>query len=222
MISTRIEGSGRPLLLINGLARPMASWTPFIRNLSGRTVIAFDAPGIGASPTPMFPVSMGELAAVALRVLDDAGFESADVVGYSHGGAVAQQLVADAPQRVRKLLLAATSCGLGAIPGQLGDLSRGMFGPAAELPWPPPDPLGLLWQVLAITTWTSVPELGRIGVPTLVVSGRKDRVVPPANSVLLAQRIPHARLAMIDGGHDLQSGAPMFEFAGLVQEFLDS
>jgi isoamylase len=60
--------------------------------------------------------------------------------------------------------------------------------------WPRPDPLGLLWQVAAISTWSSIPVLGCIDAPTLVVCGEYDRVVPPANSRLPAARIRDARL----------------------------
>ena len=49
-------------------------------------------PGVGASETPVVPYSMPMLADIAARVLDAFGIEKADVVGYSHGGAVAQQL----------------------------------------------------------------------------------------------------------------------------------
>lgn len=220
-VSMRIEGSGEPLLLINGLARPLESWMPFARCISGRTVITFDAPGIGASSTPIFPLSMQALADVAVGVLDAAGFDSSDVVGFSHGGAVAQQLAADSPTRVRSLTLVSTSCGVGGVPGQLDDLGRGMFAPTRGFRWPSPNPLGFLWQVLAITSWSSISDLGTLDVPTLVVSGIHDRIVPPANSALLAERIPNAQLATLDAGHDLQRGEPARALARLVQKFLD-
>jgi poly(3-hydroxyoctanoate) depolymerase len=220
-INFRIEGSGEPLLLINGLARPLDSWATFTRALTDRTVITFDAPGIGASLAPMYPLSMSAYADVAARVLDEAGVESADVVGFSHGGAVAQQLAVDSPQRVRRLVLAATSCGVGAVTGAIGDLGRGMLNPAKGIGWRVPDPVGVLWQVLAIATWSSIPDLGKIAAPTLVVCGTHDRIVPPANSELLANRIPNACLALIDAGHDLQRGETARRFATLVQEFLE-
>jgi poly(3-hydroxyoctanoate) depolymerase len=221
-VNIRIEGSGQPLLLINGLARPLDSWATFSRALTNRTVISYDAPGTGESLTPMFPLSMAALADVAVRVLDEVGVDSADVVGFSHGGAIAQQLAVDAPHRIRRLVLAATSCGVGAVGGAIGDLGRGMLKPAEGAGWRVPDPMGVLWQILAITTWSSIPDLANIDIPTLVVCGSHDRIVPPANSEMLAARIPNARLAMIDAGHDLQRGESAREFATLVQEFLES
>jgi pimeloyl-ACP methyl ester carboxylesterase len=88
--------------------------------------------------------------------------------------------------------------------------------------WPRPDPLGLLWQLLAISTWSSIPVLGCIDAPTLVVCGDHDRAVAPANSRLLAARIRDARLITIHAGHDLQKPGPAAIVAQLVEQFLDS
>jgi pimeloyl-ACP methyl ester carboxylesterase len=61
------------------------------------------------------------LAHQAAHLLDVLGIPEADVLGVSFGGAVAQQLALDNPQRVRRLVLASTSVGLGGVPG---DCSR--------------------------------------------------------------------------------------------------
>ena len=116
-IAARTTGSGDPVLLLNGMSRPMESWTSFAGALRDRTVIAFDGPGVGASETPVVPYSMPMLSDIAARVLDAVGIEKADVVGYSHGGAVAQQLAVGHPTRVNRLVLLATACGVGAVPG---------------------------------------------------------------------------------------------------------
>jgi len=108
-IRVRVRGEGEPLLLINGMTRPLQSWDQLTRLLPGRTVISFDAPGVGGSPTPVVPLSITELATLAAEVLDAAGVPDADILGYSHGGAIAQELAINAPDRVRALILAATS-----------------------------------------------------------------------------------------------------------------
>ena len=221
-IAARTAGSGDPVLLLNGMSRPMASWSHFTDALRGRTVITFDGPGVGASETPVVPYSMPMLADVAVRVLDAVGIEKADVVGYSHGGAVAQQIAIGHPTRVNRLVLLSTSCGLGAVPGRGRDATRIMLDPSRATRWPRPDPLGLLWQIAAISTWTSIPVLGCIDAPTLVVCGDYDTAVPPANSRILAARIPDARLVTIPAGHDLQLPVPAATVAELVTQFLDS
>ena len=221
-IAARKTGSGDPVLLLNGLSRPMESWAPFAGALRDRTVIAFDGPGVGASETPVVPYSMSKLSDVAARVVDAVGIERADVVGYSHGGAVAQQLAIGHRTRVNRLVLLATACGVGAVPGHPRDLTRLRLTPNHETRWPRPDPWGLLWQIAAISTWSSIPVLGRIDAPTLVVCGDHDRVVPLANSRLLAARIRDARLVTIQAGHDLQKPGPAAIVGHLVEQFLDS
>ena len=156
-IAVRTTGSGDPVLLLNGMSRPMKSWTSFAGALRDRTVIAFDAPGVGASETPVVPYSMPMLSDVAARVLDAVGVEKADVVGYSHGGAVAQQFAVGHPTRVNRLVLLATACGVGAVPGRPSDVTQILLTPNRGTRWPPPHPLGLLWQILAISTWSSIP-----------------------------------------------------------------
>ena len=136
-----IEGTGTPVLLLNGLTRPLESWAPFMEALQGHTIVSFDAPGVGGSPLPILPLSIPRLAAIAGSVLDEAGFETADVLGFSHGGAVAQQLAVDAPARVRHLVLVSTSCGVGATPGDQSVL-RSLRAPAGARSWPRTDAVG--------------------------------------------------------------------------------
>jgi poly(3-hydroxyoctanoate) depolymerase len=220
-IAMRVQGEGRPLLLVNGMTRPMQSWDPVTKELSGRTIISFDAPGVGNSPTPVRPVSIAELANVALTVLDAAGVQQADVLGFSHGGAVAQQLAHVAPERMRGLILASTSCGVGATPGTKRGILRSLGSPLDGRPWPLPDPLGLLWQSLAVSSWSSIPFLGSIQAPTLVVCGSRDSVVPPSNGRVLAGRIPSSSLVILPGrGHDLQRGEAAAELAHVAEGFL--
>jgi pimeloyl-ACP methyl ester carboxylesterase len=221
-ITARRTGSGDPVLLLNGLSRPMESWTVFADGLRGRTVITLDGPGVGASETPVVPYSMPMLSDVAARVLDAVGIEKADVVGFSHGGAVAQQLALGHPSRVNRLVLLSTSCGVGAVPGRGRDATRILLTPNRSTRWPRPDPLGLLWQIAAISTWSSIPVLGCIDASTLVICGEHDTAVPPANSRLLAARIRNARLVTIQAGHDLQKPGPAAIVAQLVEQFLDS
>jgi poly(3-hydroxyoctanoate) depolymerase len=220
-VAMRVQGEGDPLLLMNGMTRPLQSWDPFTGMLRGRTVITFDAPGVGGSPTPIRPLCIVELATLAVAVLDAADVTDADVLGYSHGGAIAQELANDAPDRVRGLILAATSCGVGATPGSRQDILRSLGRSLDGQPWPLPDPLGLLWQSLAVANWSSIPFLGSISAPTLVICGSRDRVVPPSNSRVLARRIPEASLMMLPGlGHDLQREDSAIALAKVVEQFL--
>ena len=226
-ITMRVQGDGDPLLLVNGMSRPLQSWDAFAAQLPGRTLISFDAPGVGGSRTPVLPLSIRALAAVAVAVLDAAGVDTArpqaaDVLGFSHGGAVAQQLAIDRPHLVRRLVLVATSCGVGATLGYRQPTLRSLGTPAAGQLWPRANPVGLVWHSLAYSSWSSIPFLGAITAPTLVVCGTRDRVVPPANSRVLARRIPGASLVLLAAGHDVQRRDPATALARLVEDFLPS
>lgn len=218
-VRVRVEGDADPLLLLNGLTRPLESWDPFIEELRGRTVVRFDAPGVGGSQTPIMPLSIPTLAALAAAILDELGLDTVDVLGFSHGGAIAQQLAAQVEARVRRLVLVSTSCGVGATPGRR-HMPRGPRTQSEASSWARPDAVGTLWHSLAISTWSSIPFLGAIRAPTLVVCGARDRLVPPANSTLLARRIPGAELVMLPAGHDLQRPGPARALADAVKPFL--
>ncbi len=221
-VRLRVVGAGDPVLLLNGLTRPLESWQPFAQGITGRTLISFDAPGVGRSPRTLLPMSISRLARLAAAVLNELGHEAADVVGFSHGGAVAQQLAFDAPARVRRLVLVSTSCGFGATPPgwQSPPLQR-LLAISEPLLWPRPDTLGTVFHACAFMTWSSIPFLGAVQAPTLVVCGDKDRVVPPVNSRVLAGRIPGARLVTLDAGHDVQRPRPAQALAHAVASFLD-
>ncbi|MDQ1446872.1 MAG: hypothetical protein QOI20_3336 [Acidimicrobiaceae bacterium] len=120
-LRTSIRGSGRPLLLITGLGASLDLGTPFERQLSllDRQVISFDAPGIGGSTPYRRPRRLSGLVRTVTGLLDELRKDRVDVLGVSLGGAVAQQLAHQAPDRVRRLVLAATMPGLGGVPGSM-------------------------------------------------------------------------------------------------------
>ncbi|HVA70349.1 MAG TPA: alpha/beta fold hydrolase [Acidimicrobiales bacterium] len=215
-VHVRVQGHGDPLLLLNGLTRPLESWDPFVHALGERTIVSFDAPGVGQSPLPLLPLSIAQLAELALSVLDEVGRDRVDVLGFSHGGAVAQQFAYQYPARVRRLVLVATSCGAGATLSGWNSLDG--LGVASK--FNRSQAKSALWRTMAISAWSSIPFLGAITAPTLVVCGIDDRVAPIANSRALAGRIPNASLIVLPDGHDLQRPEPAAALAHAVDTFL--
>jgi poly(3-hydroxyoctanoate) depolymerase len=227
------SGHGSPLLLISGLGANLEMWHPFVAELGGtRELIAFDLPGAGGSARPRWPMRMAQLARLVAEVLDRFGYTRLDVLGYSLGGAVAQEFAHRAPDRVGRLVLCATSPGLPSIPPN-PIVATLMLTPArywnrqlAEMILPiiaggrtardraalhagieerlsrPPTALGYLYQLYAVTGWSSHPWLGTLRQQTLVVHGDRDPVVPLANGRYLADALPHGHLAVVKGaGH---------------------
>jgi pimeloyl-ACP methyl ester carboxylesterase len=228
-VYVRELGEGPPLLLINGLGAHTAMWDNLERNLDGFRILEFDLPGAGQSAVPKRPVSVRRLAQLAVRVMDRFGVEQADVLGYSMGGIVAQQLAADFPERVRRLLLVATTPGLGALHGDMRALVNIMtpvrylspklyaktIGSLAggrarhDSAWVAeqgalrlkhaPPMLGYLNQLASLTWWSGLPFLAQIELPVLVLAGDDDPLTPVANGMLLAHMLPNGRLLVLQG-----------------------
>ena len=77
-------------------------------------------------------------------------------------------------------------------------------------------------QLMGILAWEAYSRLERINVPTLVIHGEADRLVPPANGKLIAARIPGAKLVLIpNAGHIFSTDQPDAAHRPVL-EFLNS
>lgn len=159
----------------------------------------------------------------ALSLLDELGIESTHVYGISLGGMVAQELVLLAPNRVKALVLGATSAGaFDAYPrtvwAGLGAVSTGHH--RLPVDFRSTSIRAVTTQMWAGLTHDAGPRLGGVQAPTLVVHGERDRLLPLTNARVLASLIPGAELRVIDGaGHLYAYNLP--EQAGtIVREWL--
>jgi pimeloyl-ACP methyl ester carboxylesterase len=105
-------GAGAPVLLVMGLGVSATGWWRTVPVLAqAARVITFDNRGVGRSDHPPGPYSVAQMADDAVAVLDAAGERSAHVYGISLGGMIAQQVALAHPDRVRGLVLGATTPG---------------------------------------------------------------------------------------------------------------
>ena len=107
------KGRGHALVLIMGLGANKESWFMNIPTLSKRyRVIAFDSRGVGATDRSGEFYTMGSMAEDTVGLLDALNIERAHVIGVSLGSMIAQEVAIRFPQRVSKLVLAATTPGM--------------------------------------------------------------------------------------------------------------
>jgi 3-oxoadipate enol-lactonase len=222
--------SGPAVLMIQGLGADKHLWdlqrialAPWYRT------IALDNRGAGRSDKPYGAYSMEQMADDAAAVLDDAGVESAHVVGASMGGVICQIMALRHPERVRSLILACTACrhhawrkellaewaetaqtvGMGAM---TAGAARWVIGPrsfrrlAPAIGWMGPLALSrpahaFAGQVAGILSIDDglADQLGEITAPTLVIVGNQDILTPRGDSEEIAEAIPTAELVVISG-----------------------
>jgi poly(3-hydroxyalkanoate) depolymerase len=240
-----------PLLLCNGIGASLELLQPFADALGPRRgVIRFDMPGVGGSPAPVVPYHLTTVAPMLAGLLDALGHDRADVLGISWGGGLAQQFALSRPDRVRRLVLVATSPGAIMVPGRPRVL-RHLLTPrrhrdpgyaariAAELyggsvrkdPALARDLLhattrlgrarGYYYQLIASIGWTSLPLLPRLRPPTLILAGDDDPIIPQVNARIMHGLIPRSQLHVYHGGH-LELAADAERLAPVVEAFLDA
>jgi poly(3-hydroxyalkanoate) depolymerase len=242
----------RPLLLINGIGAHLDMWEPFANALAAQALIAFDLPGTGESPRARCPQRMPRLAKLVNELLAALGQTQVDVLGISFGGALAQEFTRHYPDRVRRLVLCATSSGIVSVPPRPmpllylmtplryvhpvffnfmmprivgGRTARERTALASQMETRlshPPDPLGYAFQLYAASGWTSVHYLQHIRQPTLVLAGEDDRAIPVRNAKLLARLLPNAQLHVVRDGGHAFLLDEPESVAPLIESFLAS
>jgi poly(3-hydroxyalkanoate) depolymerase len=129
-VRVQLRGRGPLLLMVNGIGAHIDMWEPLAVELSRtRRLVLFDAPGVGKSLAPARPMRMSGISELVVQLLDALEIKRVDVLGYSWGGALAQQLAHDHPDRVHRLILVATLPGVGGWPPKLR-VAAAMLSPA--------------------------------------------------------------------------------------------
>jgi 3-oxoadipate enol-lactonase len=220
------RGSGPPLLLVHGLMVSGEMFAPVVDDFASRyRVIVPDLRGHGRSRALGRPYTVARLADDLARLLDHLGIGAAAVLGYSQGGAVAQQLALDHPARCSRLVLACTyAFNMATLrerleghvaPVLIRALGMGRFARlvvaqgAKDLgqergAWL----AGLMAKqdgALMTSAWReamafdSRRRLAEIRCPTLILAGSRDDAVPMHHARMLHEGIAGSRLVVVDG-----------------------
>jgi pimeloyl-ACP methyl ester carboxylesterase len=210
------------VLALNGWSAAWQAWAPTFEYLSHDTrCISYDTRGTGGSTGSAASITLDVLADDAIRVLDAYGIERCVIAGESLGGFVAQHLVVRHPDRCTALALVASAPFVMAdIIGWLVDGARTDYPATLErfvgLCLSEPDAAMLHhWGTTLFSTadplvaarlfeacYDSIPDIASITVPTVVLHGDDDQVVPFAAGEYLAATIPGAEWIPLAGtGH---------------------
>ncbi|WP_308312157.1 alpha/beta fold hydrolase [Streptomyces albipurpureus] len=244
------------LVLGPSLGTTWHMWDRQIEDLSREwRVLRYDLPGHGGAPAQP-AASVGELAARLLATLDGLGIQRFGYAGCSIGGAIGIELALAHPHRLASLALVAASPRFGTADEfrRRGVVVRtnGLEPMARSAPeswftqgFAAAQPAIVEWAVQMVRTtdpgcyiaacealaaFDARAELGRIGVPTLVLVGSDDQVTGPAEARTLVAGIPDSRLALVPGASHL---APVEQpaavtdllvrhFAGVAQDTLSA
>ncbi len=216
------KGAGRPLLFLQHFTGTLDNWDPAVTDplAAGREVILFDNAGIGRS-TGDVPKTMAEMAKHVFAFLDGLRLATCDVLGFSLGGVLAQQMAQDRPSIFRRMILVGTAPRGGE---DIMHLEKPSL--AKHIQDPKNQGYAVLQKIFFAPTTTSQAagtafiarlmqrkddreppcerfgDLRAIRHPTLVVQGFKDEMIPVRNSYWLAENLPNAvLLAYPDAGH---------------------
>jgi pimeloyl-ACP methyl ester carboxylesterase len=244
-----LSGGGPGVVLIHGTASDaQLNWAPVVAALADRfTVLTPNMPGSGATPDPGRPVSLASVADQVLAAADHAGLQQFELAGYSLGAAVATQLAASHPDRVRSLLLIAGWVRTDPAMAFQLDLWRRLFLADHELftrfvlhtgmsaafferleeaalagvvsLFASSLPTGTVRQVELDLSVDLTAELASITARTQVIGLSDDRIVPIAHARALAGAIAGADFHEIDAGHLLPWEQPE-RFLSAIEQFL--
>ena len=239
-------GYGDPLLVIHGGSDGAGAWTENMEELSGSyTVYVPDLPGFGHSQRIDGDYYIPELVEFVDEFSHNLGLKSFHLMGHSLGGGVALSYALKFPHKVTKLVLVSSLC-LGreialwvrflSVRAMCRSIGKAALGVLRAVKWvadlllaPAKFVLPLAWASVHLgSSVTTIKEqtivlidrLSEIMVPTLVVWGAKDPIVPVSQAYAAAQLIPDCQVKVFeDGGHSVYK-QKLREFSHLLRRFL--
>jgi pimeloyl-ACP methyl ester carboxylesterase len=254
-IAYKIFGKGDPIILINGYSFAMDRWDPTLLEIlaSNHTVIVFDNRGIGNTTSGNEQkFSIAQFANDTAGLLEALNIKKADVLAWSMGGRIAQELTLNYHDKVGKLILYAIGCGgKGSVPQSQEVRNEFVNGTrTAEdritrlVPlffpkeWRNENPNYLenlpksteiiLNQTLnkqieaAANAPATCDRLKNVTQPTLVIVGTDDAATPATNSLRMAELIPGSWFVQIKGGGHGLMYQYPEQFSNIVKTFLEN
>lgn len=250
-INYREEGSGFPLIFIHGLSDDSILWTPLMPEFSEHyRTIALDIRGHGHSEKPDTPYSIQLFSEDLLGFLKKLDIPQAHLLGFSLGGAIAQQFALDHPEKIRSLILLSTfsyndpdlrdafeklrnSLAKGGFPAFFDEAIKLVV--TSEFASANVDaisemkkrsvrinsPTAILHAIDACLDFNVKDRIFQISFPTLIISGRKDVLTPPHLGEQIHRSIKGSKWKIMEGmGHNLLIPEKIPELARIILKFL--
>lgn len=212
-IGYKLIGTGEPLLMLMGLGGTMDHWPQgVVEALSKKyQLIIMDNRGMGYTTADDATFTYKLFADDVIALLTALGVKKTNVLGYSMGSTITQELLLVYPQRFKKAIIHAT-------PTDGSNVAAALTGKGKPVDIPPT----VLRQLEATTHWkTPLDKLPGVTNQVMFIVGTADTVVGAESSKTLAAAIPGAWLVQFKNGtHHLMFEAPA-EFARIVLTFLD-
>ena len=236
-------GEATPIVFLHGVGSDKSVWRPQLEHFAKtRRAIAFDYPGYGESDAAIQGTTRDDYAAAILSAMDALGIAEAHICGLSLGGVVAIAIDHLAPARCASLILADTFAAHPegraiydrsiAASGNLRAMAEARVDLLLAQPADPAvrsevvetmsriDPAAYRIGAEAVWLADQRARAGAIAKPTLVLVGNQDLVTPPELSSDLADRIPGARIQVIENAGHLSNLEQPDAFNRAVDEFL--
>src|SRR6202451_2071247 len=229
--------SGVPLVFNQHFRGTMDYWDPAVTDglARKREVILFNNAGVSNSSGKV-PTSFQEMGANAIAFIKALGLTKVDVLGFSIGGMVTQEIAAQAPDLVRRVILVGTGPrGADMSTSKSAEIFAGAYDPPEHLwlavhfsPSPSSQAAGLTFLKRKLLRQDRDPEVSEeaaaaqreaigkyiapaesvlaylkdIDLPTLVVQGSNDVIIPTVNSYILQEHLPNAQMIVYpDANH---------------------
>ena len=234
------------LVFVHGLMGGSQQWQHQMEALSNFDCVALDLPGFGANAKAKALTSIPSFSSWALDELSARGVQRFNLIGHSMGGMVAQEMVAQAPERVDRLVLYGTGA-TGILPGRFETIETSKDRAKAEGSSVTARRIAATWflnrdqapayegcaQIAemsgidailagldAMNDWSGTARLAQIRAKTLVIWGDHDRTYPWGQTEELWRSIEGACLAVLPGCAHASHLEKAHLFNAILENFL--